>query len=71
VRVGYLATADDTMTVSVDGVGVEVPVLRGLHNAYLRHDGAVTDLTIGGLSEGTTVCVDPVEVGTPVPGVPE
>lgn len=71
IRVGYLATADDTMTVYLNGAGVEVPVLRGLHNAFLHHDGPVTDVSVGGLTEGTTVCVDPVEVGIPVPGVPE
>jgi hypothetical protein len=48
-----------------------VPVLRGLHNAFLHHDGPVTDVSVGGLTEGTTVCVDPVEVGIPVAGVPE
>lgn len=68
VRIGYLASAEDRMTVRAGDVQRQVEVSRGLHSAFLRVTGGFDAVSVGGLGAGTTVCVDKVEVGNPVPG---
>jgi hypothetical protein len=68
IRIGYLATADDMMALKVNETVVQAPVRRGVHSVFFRVDGKVDSVVIGGLMKGTTVCVDTVEVGLPVPG---
>lgn len=68
VRIGYLGSAADTMDVRMGGTVVEAPVRPGLHSTFLRVEGELTSVTIGGLDAATTLCVDTIEVGQPVPG---
>jgi hypothetical protein len=68
LRIGYLASADDRMVVRVGEADSVAAVSRGLHSVYVRVDGPLRPVALGGLHRGTTVCVDTVEVGTPVPG---
>lgn len=71
VRIGYLASTDDTMVVRADGTEQEVEVSKGLNNVFVHVEGAFDSITLGGLREPRSrVCVDTVEVGQPVPGGP-
>jgi hypothetical protein len=70
VRIGYLSSAQDTVQVRMGASNVEAPVQRGLSSLYLQASGVIDSVTISGLSSGTTLCVDTIEVGTPVPGAP-
>ena len=50
---------------------ITAPVERGLHSLFVRVTGAFDRVTLSGLGPGTTLCVDLIEVGQPVPrGVP-
>ena len=70
IRIGYLGSADDEVTITAAERTVETPVLRGLHNLFVEVTGRVSSVTLDGLSPGSTMCVDVVEVGTLVPGGP-
>lgn len=63
IRIGYLGSNDDTISVTVDGKTVLAPVERGLHSLFVKADGAFGGVTLGGLQSGTTLCVDDVQVG--------
>ncbi len=67
VRIGYLASARSPVTVRAGGRTVETEVRRGAHSLYWRSDRVFDTVRVGGLSEGTTVCVDTIEVGDVVP----
>ena len=67
MRLSHLGSTDDAMTVRVAGTTRTVAVRRGANEIFLHVDGAVPSVTLGGLSEGSTVCVETVEVGLPVP----
>jgi hypothetical protein len=69
-RIGYLSSADSSVTVSAGTSVVETRLRAGLGNLYLRLDGGFDHVTIEGLDPGTTLCVDVVEVGQPEPGGP-
>ena len=68
LRLGYLASAAGEVTVTMAGVPSSVPVLRGPNSAFVRVTGSVSSVTLGGLSQGSAMCLDTVEVGQPVPG---
>ena len=70
VRIGYLGSADDTMTVTTGDQTVRVPVLRGLHAVFLQVTADFSTVTLSGLGAGNTVCVDDVSVGDVTPGGP-
>lgn len=72
LTISYLAGQDGRMTVSAGRTQVEVPVERGLHTAYVRTQGAYDSVTITP-DEGTTLCVDNLNVGflTPLAGSEE
>ncbi|WP_457189436.1 hypothetical protein [Nocardioides sp. P5_E3] len=69
-RIGYLSSADSAVTVTAGRSSVDTRVRRGLNNLYLRLDGGFDEVSIDGLDPGTTLCVDVVEIGQPVPGGP-
>ena len=58
------------MTVTAGTTSVETRVRSGLNNLYLRLEGGFDHVTIDGLTPGTTLCVDTIEVGQPEPGGP-
>jgi hypothetical protein len=68
IRIGYLASTDSPVTVSAGRTRVETEVERGVHSLYVKAEGTFESVRIEGVSPGTTVCVDSVEVGHPVPG---
>jgi hypothetical protein len=47
----------------------EALLRRGLHSLYVEVDGVFDSVSLTGLEQGTTVCVDTIEVGDPVPQV--
>jgi hypothetical protein len=67
VRIGYLSSADSPVRVKTGGTVVVTQVQGGLHSLYVHTDQVFDQVSIEGLDPGTTVCVDTVEVGDPVP----
>ncbi len=63
VRVGYLASAASPVTITAGDTRVETSVRAGLNDIYLRIEDTFDEVAFTGLNEGTTVCVDTVEVG--------
>lgn len=66
LQVHYLSSADDVMMVRAGDDEQEVEVSRGLNTAFVHVEGAFDSVDLGGLQPGTTVCVDRIDVGTPV-----
>ncbi len=66
-RLGYLSSHDSAITVTAGGVDTETSADRGLHNLFVRVPGAIRSVTVSGLDPGVTMCVDPIEIGKPVP----
>jgi hypothetical protein len=54
--------------VSVDGEARDAAVRSGLNDLFLRADADTRTVTIDGLDEGTTICIDTIEVGPQVMG---
>lgn len=69
-RIGYLSSTASPVTVSAGETSIDTNVRRGLNNLYVRLEGAFDRVSISGLARGTTLCVDVIEVGEPVPGGP-
>ncbi len=67
LRIGYLASSDSSIEVSAGGSTVEAQVRRGLNSLFVNIDGPFSHVSIAGLDPGTTLCVDTIEVGDPVP----
>ncbi len=69
VRIGYLASASDTLTIRAGDTETEARARQGLHSIYLRAEGSIDSVTVR--STGAAVlCIDTVEVGQPIPGGP-
>jgi hypothetical protein len=68
LRIGYLSSTSDSVTVDAAGQRVTAPVERGLQSLYVNVTGAFDDVTLSGLAPGTSLCVDVIEVGVPAPG---
>jgi hypothetical protein len=67
-RIGYLASEDSTVRVSAGSDHVDATVQAGLNSLYVRLDGTFDTVRMDGLANGTTLCVDTIEVGQPTPG---
>jgi hypothetical protein len=64
VRIGYIATADSSITVSAGGRTQETSVSRGLHTLYFQAgDRPFHRIRLAGLIGGATLCTDDVTVG--------
>ncbi len=68
IRIGYLASQDSTVDVIAGSSHVTTTVDAGLNSLYVKVKGTFNSIHITGLDPGTTMCVDTVEVGQPVPG---
>ncbi len=71
IRIGYLASAGSPVTVSAAGTTIDSSISRGLNSLFVRIEGSFDSVSISGLEPGTTLCVDTIEVGQPVPGGPQ
>jgi hypothetical protein len=64
VKVGYIATADSSITVSAGGESHQTSVSRGLHTLYFEAgDQRFDTIRLGGLVGDATLCTDDVTVG--------
>ncbi len=70
VHLGFAASSDDTMEVTVQDTTTRAAVRQGLNSLFWRVEAEIGSVTIGGLRSGTSLCVDVVEVGEAVPGTP-
>lgn len=70
VRIGYLGSADDEVTLRMGDSTVQASVRRGLQELYVRVQTTMDSVTLSGMDPETTVCVDKVEVGELQPGGP-
>ncbi|MBD3914614.1 hypothetical protein [Nocardioides hwasunensis] len=68
LRIGYLASARTDVTVSAADVSRTTTLNPGVGSLYVQVTGAFDAVRVSGLTPGTTVCVDVVEVGTAEPG---
>jgi hypothetical protein len=68
LRISYVASADSPISVSAASETVHTVVSQGVNSLYVRLDGTFAEVRIDGLDPGTTLCVDTIEVGQPVPG---
>lgn len=70
-QVGYAASADTTMRMTVGGATYDVPVQAGLHNVFFQVDGPVSSVTVVGTDPAATVCIDRITIGSRLgPGNP-
>ncbi|WP_370619330.1 ArnT family glycosyltransferase [Mumia sp. Pv 4-285] len=63
MTIGYLAGSDGEMAVSAGDVSETVPVRAGLHTLFLRTEGAFDTVRLRA-TDGATICVDQITVGT-------
>jgi hypothetical protein len=71
VRVGYIATADSSITVSAGGLTQQTSVTSGLHTLYfLAGDARFQSIRLGGLIGEATLCTNDVTVGRATVGGP-
>lgn len=70
VHLGFAASTDDTVEVTVQDTTTRAAVRQGPNSLYWRVEAEIGSVTIGGLRSGTSLCVDVVEVGDAVPGAP-
>lgn len=68
MRIGYLADRAFPVTVSAGGRDVSGQIRPGLNNLYVRIEGTFDEVTLHGLPEGDSVCVDTIELGLPMAG---
>lgn len=68
MSIGYLASGDGDIEISIDGRPVRtVDVDGGLHTYYLRGEGPFRTVTLRSATSAVTVCVDTIRVGDLVP----
>ncbi|GHJ60489.1 hypothetical protein NOK12_30070 [Nocardioides sp. OK12] len=70
VHLGFAASTDDTVEVTVQDTTTRAAVRQGLNSLYWRVEAEIGSVTLSGLRPGTSLCVDVVEVGEPLPGDP-
>jgi hypothetical protein len=64
VKVGYIATADSSITVSAGGLTQQASVSSGLHTLYFKAgDERFDSIKLGGLIGEATLCTNDVTVG--------
>lgn len=68
LRIAYLSSTSDSVIVDVAGERTTAPLERGLNSLFVHVTGAFDRVTLSGLSPGTSLCVDTIEVGTPTAG---
>lgn len=68
MRIGYLADRAFPVIVSAGGQDVSGQIRPGLNSLYVRIEGTFDEVTLHGLPEGDSVCVDTIELGLPMAG---
>jgi hypothetical protein len=67
LRIGYLSSSDSSVVVTAGDSRRATVVRKGLHSLYVRADGRFDTVSVSGLADGVTLCVDTIEVGDAVP----
>ncbi|MGW4497106.1 hypothetical protein ACWENR_00580 [Micromonospora sp. NPDC004336] len=67
VRIGYLSSADTTVTFRLGDSVREIPVRQGLHQYFFEFTGGGDTVELTVPERGVTICTDEVVVGTPMP----
>lgn len=70
MRIAFLSSQRTTVTVTAGEVSRETVINPGIGSIYVQATGAFDEVEVSGLTTGTTLCVDTIEVGTPIPGGP-
>lgn len=68
LRIGYLGSGESPVTVTAGRTRVTSEIRPGLNSLFVRTQGDFDSVTLEGLAPGTTLCVDTLEVGQPIPG---
>jgi hypothetical protein len=68
LRIGYLSSSGSPVRVRAGSSQLMAQVYAGLHSLYVHVRGGFDAVRIEGLDPGVTLCVDTIQVGTPVPG---
>jgi hypothetical protein len=68
LRIGYLSSGSDVVTVQAGDDHVIAPLEGGVHSVFINVTGSFDHVTLSGLAPGTSLCVDQIDVGAPVPG---
>lgn len=69
VRVGYLSSEASPVVVTAGDTSEPAQVQTGLGALFVKLPGGFDSITFSDLADGTTLCVDQVEVGVPTAGV--
>lgn len=67
IKMEYVASADSALRVEAGDSTVDTEVLAGLGTLFVSVEGEVDSVRLGGLETDVTLCVDGLEIGTPVP----
>jgi hypothetical protein len=70
LRMGYIASADTTATITAGLTTAQVQLQRGPHDVFLEVTGAIDSVRISALTGGATACTAELGVGraTAIPG---
>lgn len=68
LRIGYLGSQRTDVTVTAGDVSRTTTINPGLGTLFVNAAGEFDEVRVSGLTPGTTLCVDEIEVGTPEPG---
>ncbi len=68
LRIGYLSSNSSRVRITAGDDQVLTQVEPGARSLYARVSGTFDSIRVDGLDAGTTLCVDTIEVGQPVPG---
>ncbi|KRF17350.1 hypothetical protein ASG90_08645 [Nocardioides sp. Soil797] len=68
LRISYVGSRASDVTVAAGESTVHGTVHSGLGSLYVKVRGSLDEIRISGLDDGDALCVDKIEVGTPVPG---
>jgi hypothetical protein len=68
LRIGYLSSTRTPVTVTAGDVSRSTIVNPGIGSIYVEATGAFDKVRFSDLADGATLCVDVIEVGSPVAG---
>jgi hypothetical protein len=69
IRIGYLASQRTEVTVTAGEDTRETTINPGIGSLFVQATGSFDEVRFSGLTPGTTLCVDVIEVGRVGPGV--
>ncbi len=67
LRVGYVATGNSPVTITVGQHRFHTRVTQGVHSFYLEGDGEYSSIKFSALADGVALCTNDVTLGMPQP----